>query len=198
MFSHTLQCARQLLNRHNLTCIVTLWAFVASSVGLPLTPLGQPTSHCRCRDELKSAGQCCCSNAKDSITASSCCETPKKTVAETSCCKRQRTCFTKPHSTPQSCCAREPKSSRPSTAPSPCSDSFRAKVPAISACGCGVPSDAALATSAEPRSLGAVVMVVDHPNSERWLPPLETIPSGPSLPPETPPPKVPLAQTLFV
>jgi len=89
MSSRLARTARHLLNRHNLTCAITLLAFVASSVGIPAQPFGQPTSGCRCGEELQASGQCCCKKSQGSGSPKSCCAGSAQKTAVRSCCENK-------------------------------------------------------------------------------------------------------------
>lgn len=198
MWTQLLQHARKLLSRHNLACALTLCAFVVSSTGLPLQPMGRCALSCRCDESLSAAGQCCCTKARRSAIVSSCCEMVPKRVAEKSCCKKQISRYAKTPSTAKSCCAGESITHDKTTPPFEHCNSIPVNVPVISACGCGTTPDEGIATNVEPRNICAVVIIVDLPNLEHWLSAVEVFSSGPSLPPETPPPKVRLSQTVCV
>lgn len=191
MLAQTLQHARQLLNRHNLVCTLTLWAFVASSVGLPTQPFGRPTSGCRCGDDLKAAGQCCCMKAQQSSSPKSCCAGSAQKSSVRACCEKKATCCEGGLSQPESRCSTSTKSCCRPKPRSTCPSSSGSKTPAVSACGCGgIPSDAGLLTNAEPRRLTAIAVIHAAPDGARWVLPSEPFPPCPSESPETPPPKV--------
>lgn len=91
MSARPVQPARRRLNRHNLVCSLTLLSFVVSSLGLAPLPFGQPRPGCRCGEDLKAAGQCCCNRAMGSTR----CSTGGATNA--TCCSPKRP-------QPKSCC----------------------------------------------------------------------------------------------
>lgn len=181
MFAWTTPLARQMFNRHNLACTLTLLAYIASSAGLSSQLGGQPTSGCRCGEGLKAAGQCCCMKAQRSSSSPSCCE-------------KKATCCSKEISQPKSCCGTVAKSCCRSKPDSKTPDSSDLKTPAISACGCGGgPSNAVLLTNAEPRILANVAGISTYGDAVRWFPASELESLSHSTSPETPPPEVPLS-----
>ncbi|MCA9071569.1 MAG: hypothetical protein KDA84_21735, partial [Planctomycetaceae bacterium] len=105
MFSRLARIARHLLNGHNLACMGTLLAFIVSTVGVPLHPLGLPTSGCRCSEDLKASGQCCCMKAQRSGSPQSCCTGSVKKSLLPSCCEKKATCCSKGLSQPKPSCA---------------------------------------------------------------------------------------------
>ncbi|MCH9723807.1 MAG: hypothetical protein K0U86_02740 [Planctomycetes bacterium] len=187
MFSRLVQTIRHLFNGHYLTCTVTLLAFVAASVGIPLQPFGQPVSGCHCGEDLKVAGLCCCAKARQrGLPTSSCQNLPRKTIIK-SCCIGKVASSSSEQSQPKSCCQRSIKSCcRPKSPPT----SSESNVLSISACGCGGPSDSGILVNAQPRISSAVVMAPSGYAGTKWCPLSDPLPTSQSILPETPPPEV--------
>ncbi|QDT27997.1 hypothetical protein Enr10x_33350 [Gimesia panareensis] len=187
MVSRLVRTTRHLFNRHHLTCMVTLLAFVASSVGIPLQPFGQPASGCRCGEGLKAAGQCCCAKARQKGLPTSCCQRlPRKRITK-SCCTGKVVSSSSELSQQKSCCQRSVKSccghkSQPTSSES--------KVLSISACGCDRASDSGILVNAQPRISSAVVMAPSEYAGTKWCPLSDPLPTSRSILPETPPPEV--------
>lgn len=198
MLSRLINPLRQLLNRHHLTCLVTLLAFVASTVGVPVQLLGLPSAGCRCGEALQASGQCCCSKASRSGSLRSCCTAAAPKASPRSCCATQSNCCSKGPSQPRQTCGLSAKacccaSSRSTNPDVPASETL-----AFTACGCGGgPADSGLLTNAEPRILTNATIVSAYQADVRCSPQSDLLPPCHSFPPETPPPEVQLSQPKF-
>ncbi len=183
---------RRLRDRHRILCVLTVIAFVSSSMGLPLKPAGAPTSGCRCGDCSSGEGCGCCRSKSTSCCAgekqASCCsKVPKKPaccspVAPSDCCSKPstRSCCSKPeNSSPpvKSCCSGG--SGSPST-PQPAG---------WNACTCGATIVFDMLINAEPRILPAVIKTQPADENGQALVLSDPPPLQHALLPETPPPE---------
>lgn len=198
MLSRLINPLRHLLDRHHLTCFVTLLVFVASTVGIPVQLLGLPSAGCRCGEALQASGQCCCSKARRTGSPVSCCTTTAPQASTPSCCAKKTSCCEKSPSQPSQSCGLSAKACGCVKSRSTSTDSSNSETLAFTACGCGGgPADAGLLTNTEPRILTNVAVVSAYQADIRWSPRSELLPPCHSFPPETPPPEVQLSQPAF-
>jgi len=184
---------RRFRDRHRILCVLTVIAFVSSSMGLPLKPVGSRTSGCRCED-CTGEGGCGCCRPRDAAGNAgeeqpSCCS---KVALKSNCCTLSASvsCCSKPPSA--NCCSKQ--ADAPPPAKSCCNDSGKQapKMPqpaGWNACTCGATIAFDMLINTEPRLLtplqqtapasenGQAVVLSDHP-------PLQH-----ALLPETPPPE---------
>lgn len=180
---------RWLPSRRALCSLVTLVGYVCATMGMPMGNWGHPTIGCRCGEELKAAGLCCCSKKMKALeSALSCCSEGQ---AAKSCCVAKKAIPTE--TTLKPCCAaRTPTETQSSCCQKP-ADNAPSQCPQVSACGCGGEPIGEMWCNSDPRVLPSAVLV-------EWVPSLEERAWEPLLAfssrrdsPETPPPKVPAA-----
>jgi hypothetical protein len=172
-------------SRRCVCSLATLLAYVVSTVGVPTGNWGKPTFACRCGEELKSSGQCCCSRKLAGRNpASSCCsKAPHAQIDHEDDKSKPLPVNLKP------CCAAQ---SPPKSEGSCCkkrANSLPSELFQVSACGCGGKPLGGIWCNADPRLLNQAASVL---RSDLLLAPVQ-IPEMDFVSlreaPETPPPK---------
>ncbi len=182
-----------------LCSLVTLAAYLCATVVWPVADGSHPAAGCRCSEELKATGRCCCSKnlAKlEEASKKSCCQK----VSRSSCCSKK--------SLTKSCCSSRLTQSSVSTvrancAPSQCktggsccrkpsktAERSRSALLRVQACGCDGGPHSQTAWSADPRLIGETAKVESGPDWPTSLTGADFRFSNPHRLPETPPPKV--------
>ncbi len=163
--TQSLRAFQRQLSMHTIVCALTLCTFGVTSLGLPYATIGQATSGCRCGEDLRAAGRCCCVNKVRAIG-----EEPPRAA----CCAAR--------SKAKSCCQ------APQTAPRDADGTQ--KSPLVTACHCGGSTSLVILINAEARVLPVsrgiygLFDVVERITSNNPSVPFR------SIAPETPPPKV--------
>ncbi|HBL43472.1 hypothetical protein [Gimesia sp.] len=162
MFPPLFPPLKQLCSRQSLTCLVTVFCFVTTSVGFPLEPVGMPHAGCQCGQELQRTGGCCCSRAQTSRRS----ESPSRAC----CVTKQAT----------SCCAGKAK---PGTSETPATN-------LVSACSCGHGTADGMLINDDPRLPAHTPLIQSSNPLEFCCPPFASVFIQHCSAPETPPPEL--------
>jgi len=198
-------------NRRGLFSMLTLLAYAVTAVGVPMGGnQGVPSTECRCSNDLKSSGECCCRKAVSVIAESQsrhlglgsgrsrCVRNAaqshrRKSRAVKACCSSKNSEL-QPTNTNSCCVPGERLHCTPSGEPVANSDhNADADVPSyptIAPCTCGNESSVGLMCNTDPRLPGDSVRVLP---GEDWQKKWEFVcefPLDDPIAPETPPPQV--------
>ena len=149
-------------SRKSLTCLVTLFCFLVTSLGISLEPVGTPQTGCQCSQELQASQSCCCSRAKGSNDSGS---KPR------SCCLRKQT---------KSCCVGKVKQIPDETS----------TASLVAACGCGGAPAAVMQINQDPRLMGQPTLILSSFLRESCCPRVLSFLPDHCFLPETPPPEL--------
>ncbi|QDU37214.1 hypothetical protein Mal4_15230 [Maioricimonas rarisocia] len=157
--------------RRRLAALLLLMVYATATVGLPATnDFAAPTTGCRCGDDLKQSGNCCCRNRARTSETGSCC----KATVEASCCA---------DSNSESVAAKP----RPS-AEHNCGDGG-AKNPSLTVCSCGGEPISGLVCINDPRMLQHSCRPTPLDGASRFAPPASEQFTPGTRTPDTPPPE---------
>ena len=202
------QLHRPGLTGRTLCSMLTLLTYGIAAVGVPMGGnQGGPSTECRCSNDLKSSGKCCCRKAVSVIAESesrhldlgSCCvrnaaqSQRRKSRAVNACCSAKSSEL-QPKSSKLCCVPGGRLHCTPSGEPAANSDgdadSEVPSYPAMTACTCGGEPSVGLMCNTDPRLPGDSVRVLPGEDwQEKWESVCE-FPPDHSIAPETPPPKV--------